>query len=381
MSVISRPVATWFKRSAIVLASVAALSACQAPGAPSANAAGQGAAVTVPAPTVRQEVANGLYELVYDPASKSLFVAATPVFAKGEPGLVHRVDPQSLAIQQSLQIDRRAFALGLNSKTNTLFVGNTLDGSITVLDLATNTVKRVIQLGKLNDKGDAAHTRKVIVDEAADRLYVTNPSEQGTVWMVDAKTGEITATFEKLGKWSTGATFDPSTRRLYVGHGGADEIAVIDVDAAKVVTRFTTGETDKHYFINLSVDPKTQRLFAADSNANELFVFDARTGAILKRVPVGLGALDVVFNPQRDEVYVTSRGVTRSEPSGSGQIAVIDANTYAVKRTLDVPVHPNSLALSEDGQTLFATVKVPRGDKHPAYKKDAKDSVVRIDLR
>lgn len=381
MSVISRPVATWFKRSAIVLASVAALSACQAPGASSANAAGQNAGVAVPAPTVRQEVGNGLYEIVFDPASRSLFVAATPTFAKGEPGLVHRVDPQTLTIKQSLQIDRRAFALGLNSKTNTLYVGNTLDGSITVLDLATNTVKRVIQVGKLNDKGEAAHTRKVIVDEAADRLYITNPSQEGTVWSVDGQTGQIVATFENLGKWSTGAAFDASTRRLYVGHGGTDEIAVIDVDAGKVATRFTTGETDKHYFINLAVDARTQRLFASDANANELFVFDARTGAILKRVPVGLGALDVLFNPQREEVYVTSRGVTRSEPSGTGQITVIDANTYAVKRTLDVPVHPNSLALSADGQTLFATVKVPRGDKHPAYKKDARDSVARIDLR
>jgi len=111
-----------------------------------------------------------------------------------------------------------------------------------------------------------------------------------------------------------------------------------------------------------------------------LLVIDPRNGQVLKRVDTGLGTLDVLFNAARQEVYVTNRGVSREQPVGSGKLTVIDAVTYAVKRTVDLPVHPNSLALSADGQTLYVTVKAPHGDKHPAYRKGALDSVVRIPL-
>lgn len=45
-----------------------------------------------------------------------------------------------------------------------------------------------------------------------------------------------------------------------------------------------------------------------------------------------------------------------------------------------MPVRPNGMVFSPDGQTLYVTVKAPYGDKPPAWHKDAKDSVVRIDL-
>lgn len=72
--------------------------------------------------------------------------------------------------------------------------------------------------------------------------------------------------------------------------------------------------------------------------------------------------------------------ISRSQPDDTGFVTVLDGQSYAIKRTIDLPVHPNSLALSPDGQTLYVTVKAPHGDKHPAWRKDAKDSVVRIDL-
>ncbi|MFC3338596.1 hypothetical protein [Paracandidimonas soli] len=43
-------------------------------------------------------------------------------------------------------------------------------------------------------------------------------------------------------------------------------------------------------------------------------------------------------------------------------------------------MHPNSLALTPDGDTLYVTVKAPHSNKHPAWRKDAADSLVRIDL-
>lgn len=73
--------------------------------------------------------------------------------------------------------------------------------------------------------------------------------------------------------------------------------------------------------------------------------------------------------------------MTRTQAEGSGAVTVIDGASYAVKRTIDLPVHPNSLAVTPDGATLYVTVKAPHSDKHPAFRKDGLESVVRIDLR
>jgi DNA-binding beta-propeller fold protein YncE len=329
--------------------------------------------------TQRQDIGPGLYEVAVDPTSGSLFVAATPSFTGDQGGVLYRLDPNTLAVQQTIPMGRRAFALAVNTKTNMVFVGNTLDGSLTAVDIGSGRVLGVSQLSTPNEKGQPGHIRKVLVDEAGNRIFVTGPAREGKVWIVNAQSGQISHTLDNVGQSTTGAAYDPVNKRLYVGNAGVNQIVVIDPESGQVVDRLDAGDTSKHFFINLAVDPQGMRLFATDSEAGDMAVFDLVTRRIVKRVPIGLGTLDVVYNPTRQEVYVTSRGVSREQPQGTGKLTVIDARSFEVKRSLDLPVHPNSMAVSPNGQVLYATVKAA-GNRHPAFKEGAPDSVVRIDL-
>lgn len=369
-----------------VLAATLALAACQstptAGASSSASAAGSALAV-------RQDSLKGVYEVVHSPAQASVFVASTPAFEAGTPGFVYRLDANDLSLKQTLQTPLRAFALGLNRATGTLYVGNTLDGSLTVIDTASGAVRQVIQLAQKDAEGKVPHTRKVLVDEKRNRVFVTSPGREGKVWIVDGARGVVLHTLENTGMWTAGAAFDETANRLYVSQGGTDEVLEIDPEAGRVLRKFSTGDTtvaptkpeeSKHFFVNLALDSRGQRLFATDPTTDQLYVFDIRTGKVLRAIPVGKGLLDVVFNPVRSEVYTTHRGVSRSEPDGVGAVTLIDAASLAVRRTVSLPVHPNSLAVTPDGQTLYVTVKSPR-DKHPAFVRGGNDSVVKIDLR
>ena len=53
-------------------------------------------------------------------------------------------------------------------------------------------------------------------------------------------------------------------------------------------------------------------------------------------------SLAVLFNPARNEAYVTHRK--------AGEVSVIDGKSYKVVKTFKTPTHPNSPALSEDGK-------------------------------
>ncbi len=80
-------------------------------------------------------------------------------------------------------------------------------------------------------------------------------------------------------------------------------------------------------------------------------------------------SLAVLFNPARNEVYVTHRQ--------AGKVSVIDAKTYKVVKTIDTPTHPNSLALSADGKTLYVSVKQASSREKEATQPD---DVIRIAL-
>jgi DNA-binding beta-propeller fold protein YncE len=371
-------------KTALAISVSLALWGCAAPQAnmPRVTREAAPVAAAAPAPVFapqRQDIGPGLYEVAYDAASASLLVAATPSF-KDQAGVLYRLDPTTLAVKQTIPLGRRAFALAVNGKTNMIFVGNTLDGSLTAVDASTGKVLGVSQLSAKNEKGEAAHTRKVIVDEADNRIFVTGPAKEGKVWIVDALSGQVRYTLDNVGVSPTGAAYDPLNKRLYVGLSGeTNQIVVIDPEFGQIVNRLDAGDTAKHFFINLAIDPQGQRLFATDSGTGEVAVFDLLNRSLIKRIPVGLGALDLVYNPISQEIYATSRGVSREQPAGTGKLTVIDARSYAVKRSLDLPVHPQSLALSPDGQTLFVTVKAA-GNRHPAFKEGAPESVVRVEL-
>lgn len=60
---------------------------------------------------------------------------------------------------------------------------------------------------------------------------------------------------------------------------------------------------------------------------------DTRNGNILAKVAAP-ESLAVLFNPARNEAYVTHRQ--------AGKVSVIDAKSYKVVKTFDTPTHPNS---------------------------------------
>ena len=345
-----------------------------------------GPAAYAPA-ALRQDIVAGAYEVVAAPALGQVFVASAPGFEGNPPGYVHVLDPTDLHQIRRLQLPRRAFALALDQTAGRLYVGNTLDGSISVVDAASGMLMDTIQLGKPDGEG-FEHTRMIQLDEANGLMFVSSPTETGTLWIVDTRSNALLHRIDNIGVWAAGLAYDPAAGQLYVGGGGPEEISVVDVKTGQRVAGLSTGDTPadaakedfKHFFVNLDIDGAGQRLFAADANSGQLYAFDLATGKVLGTVPVGMGALDVAYNAARDEIYLTWRGASHDQPNGTGGLAVIDGKDLSLRQNLSLPVHPNSLGLGDKGEVLYVTVKVPHQDGHPDFRAGAADSVLRFDL-
>jgi DNA-binding beta-propeller fold protein YncE len=99
-----------------------------------------------------------------------------------------------------------------------------------------------------------------------------------------------------------------------------------------------------------------------------VLVVSLKDGSVIEKIAAP-ESLAVLFNPARNEAYVTHRE--------AGKVSVIDAKPIkSPKRTIHL-VYPNSLALSADGKTLYVTVKQKSTRQQEATQPD---DVIRIAL-
>lgn len=136
------------------------------------------------------------------------------------------------------------------------------------------------------------------------------------------------------------------------------ELITLDGKTSQVISRVQVDPSEaKHYFLNIALNTSKGVGFIADTNTADVLVVQLDSGKLVHRVPTP-NSIAAVYNPARNEVYVTHRNAR--------QISVIDASTYNLKHTIKTAAMPNSMVLSPDNKTLYVSVKqdekVPQAD-------------------
>lgn len=355
------------KLSALALLVAASLSGCAAQHAvtPAAEAPKTAAA---PAETgvIKRELADGLYEMVLNQKGDALFVASSEGFKDVQGGVIYKLDPATLKTIGRSHTDLKNFAMAISPDGQTVYVTNSLDGGISAISTADGKVKKRLMFTERNKEGFPFGARQILLHDGT--LYVGGVGDPGVIWVVDAETLKLKKTIKNAGQWVTGLLWSEQTDRLYAANGGG-EILAINPHGNKIEKRWKPLGDKPALLLNMAGDKATGRLFVTDnSKAKTTLVLNIHTGEVIKQLDVG-DSLAVKFNAKRNELYITQRE--------SGKLLRLDATTYAVKQTWDLPPNPNSLLLSADGQTLFVTVKQAFNKDHST---NGPDSVVRIAL-
>jgi DNA-binding beta-propeller fold protein YncE len=80
-------------------------------------------------------------------------------------------------------------------------------------------------------------------------------------------------------------------------------------------------------------------------DANELTVFDAATGGVVKTVPVGLGAHNVVVSSRARKAYVMNEL--------ENTVSVLSASTLGLLEKIPLGPRPHHAKVSRDGRTVY----------------------------
>ncbi len=319
---------------------------------------------------LRKAVGKGAYEMAYSQQENALWLATSQSRKVDKGGVVYRLDPVTLEVTQAIHNDLKPFGATINNTTQTLWFGNTVNSAVTAIDAKTGEVKGRLVLDdrKRTEEVRPLQPRELVADDATNTVYITGIGKESVIWVVDGENIKLKTAIQNTGKMSTGLALDSKGKRLYTTNADG-ELITIDTADNKILSRKKLLDDDKeHFFINISLDTTNQRAFITDSKAAEVLVVDTRNGNILAKVAAP-ESLAVLFNPARNEAYVTHRQ--------AGKVSVIDAKSYKVVKTFDTPTHLNSLALSADGKTLYVSVKQKSTKQQEATQPD---DVIRIAL-
>lgn len=319
---------------------------------------------------LRKAVGKGAYEMAVSQQENALWVATSQSRKTDKGGIVYRLDPATLDVTQVIHNDLKPFGATFDKASQTLWFGNTINSAVTAIDAKTGDVKGrlVLDNRQRSETVRPLQPRQLVADDTTNTVYITGIGKESVIWVVDGATLKLKATIANTGKFSTGLALDAQAKRLYTTNADG-ELLTIDTASNRILSRKKLQDDGKeHFYLNLSLDTAGQRAFITDSKQPEVLVVDLKNGTVTARIAAP-ESLAVLFNPARNEVYVTHRE--------AGKVSVIDSKTYTVTKTFDTPVYPNSLALSGDGNTLYVTVKQKSTRQQEATQPD---DVIRIAL-
>jgi len=323
----------------------------------------------------RAEIAPALYELAYSRRQNAVFAISSGGWGDdAPPSHVFKLDPVTLAVQAQVELPQRGFGTTLDDAGDTLYIG-TSEASVIAFDTSKLEVRGILQLSseKVPDErggGEryAYNVRELLLDKPGQRLYVPGLAFAGSVvFVVDTGAFTLEKTIPGLGAVATGIALDTDRGRVYVADfTGA--VTTIDTGTLEIVNTWDSGADQP---LNLALDVAGQRLFATDQGmemvtgmqqqlipdfrsrgpGNRVIVRGPDDGSVLGEFPTGNGPIAILPDWSRHRLYVTNRE--------EGTVTVFNSDDYTLLDSIELPIHPNSLALDADNNVLYVSVKTP----------------------
>jgi YVTN family beta-propeller protein len=172
-------------------------------------------------------VSGDPYRVVLSPDGASLFVT-------GNADSLFIVDVASRAITARLAVGADANGLAADYTGSRLYVSNQSDGTVAEVDLTTNTVVRVLQIG--------GHPQELVLSPGGTLLFVADETGAVQVWSLrkGSKRGEIAV---------PGGAFamavSPDWRQLYISSSLGGAVYMIDWKTGATLNTVTTGGTPR----------------------------------------------------------------------------------------------------------------------------------------
>lgn len=184
-----------------------------------------------------------------------------------------------------------------------------------------------------------AGPQNVVVNAAGTRLYVTNTGDT-SLTVVDTVTATHVTTLSIGYVW--GIALHPASPRAYVANRDANSVAVMDTSSNSIIAGIPVGNQP----LGVAINPAGTRLYVANNGGGSVSVIDTGTNTVIATVPVGIAPFAIAVNPAGTRAYVANRG------SNNVSIIDL-ANNTVVGMPVAVGPSPAGVAVNSAGTRVY----------------------------
>ena len=255
----------------------------------------------------------------------------TAYISNGTTGKIVVTTPNGTATSDSV------FTFG-KGYTAFAYITNYSDGTVSVVNTATNTVATTITVG--------SQPWGVSITPDGTKAYVSNAGSN-TVSVINTATNVVTATIP-VGNFPEGIAFSPDGATAYVTNYYSHTVSVINTATNSVTT--TVGVGTGPYCISLTPDGTKAYVTNANyGNNGTVSVINTATNTVVATITVGLYPVGVSVSPDGTKAYVTNT----NEASIGTTFSVINTATNTVTKTVTVGNWPIGVSFTPDGTKAY----------------------------
>jgi PQQ-dependent catabolism-associated beta-propeller protein len=223
------------------------------------------------------------------------------------------------------------------------FVSNERDGTISVIDTATDRVADTIHVG--------SRPRGIGVARGAQSLCIALSKPTDGRGGIDAIRCMDWSSHDVVADYETGT--DPEAfamaldgSRLYVANEDAGTASVTNTKDGSRVSHWVGLEPE-----GVTVSPDGRWVYVTAETSSSVSVLDTRTDNVVRSFLVGARPREVAFTPDSSTAFVSAEN--------GGSISIVETMGHTVVGTIDLPMNgdapprPKGLACSPDGRTLY----------------------------
>jgi YVTN family beta-propeller protein len=240
----------------------------------------------------------GLIFLIMLNTTLLLVVLPIPIHAQENVKLhqktLYEITKHSPDQNPSIKVGKQPIAIAVDPFTDTVYVANFDDNSVSAISRLNNTEIGRIAVG---DRPNA-----ISVDPFTSKIYVANYGDNSVSVINGLNNTEISRI--KVGDIPNGIFFDPDRHTVYVANYGDNSVSVINGLNNTEISRIKVGDRPSA----IGFDQNTSKLYVANFNDNSVSVINAThyNNTEIGRIAVGHGPSAIGVDPYTHTLYVTN---------------------------------------------------------------------------
>lgn len=233
-------------------------------------------------------------------------------------------------------------AASLGAQAQHAYVSSEKDDALTVIDLATLTVKGSVPTCK--------RARHLQLLPGGKQLMVAC-TDSNAADVIDLASGKSVRRVP-LGDEPEAFDLSPDGKIVYVSNEDEAEASFIDAATGKVLQSVKVGAEPEG--VKVSADGKT--LYITSEVASLVHVIDTATGKVLKNVKVGQRPRRFALTPDGKELWVTNELDATVSILSTATHSVIATLPFEVKGARKEDISPVGITMSRDGKRAFVAL-------------------------